>query len=201
MRHLVDDWEPGEFPRWVTFGVKLTLLVLMAVRGMDYYTGDTGNIAANLSEVERAAPLWLWGSVLVFFALFGLVGMLFRQSNMIFIAHLAGWTLYWSLSVGTFTSLVESSRDLSLSHILFAITLLLLATAVGLILHINSDNKYNLYIFIAIGVALGSGVLAHGVDGIRSASGMFGLGTLHMWVATGVAARARQQMLIRKGQV
>lgn len=201
MRRLVGDWEPGELPRWVAFAVKVTLLVLMAVRGLDYYTGDSGKVAASLSEVERAAPLWLWGSVLVFFALFGLVGMILRQSNMIFIAHLAGWTLYWSLSVGTFTSLIESSRELSLSKILLAITLLLIAIVAGFILHTSSDNDYNLYVFIAIGIILGSGALAQGVDGIRSASGMFGVGALHMWMAIGTASHVRRQTLIREGQI
>lgn len=201
MRRLVGDWEPGEFPRWVTLAVKLTLLVMMAVRGLDYYTGDTGQIATNLSEVERAAPLWVWGSVLVFFAIFGLVGMILRQGNMIFVAHLAGWALYWAISVGTFISLVEKSRDLLTSEILFVIILLLAAVVVGSILHTSSDTDYNLYIFIAIGIVLGSGVLAYDVDGLRSAAGMFGVGALHMWVAIGTVSRMRRQTLIREGQI
>lgn len=196
MHRFVGTWEPGEFPAWVSLAFKLTLLVLMAVRGMDYCTGDTDKVAASLTEVERAAPLWVWGGALVFFSLIALVGMLFRQIKLILVGHLAGWAIYWAFSVGTVMSLVGNSRDLSLSEVLFAVILILVAVVGGILLRTSTGKQYDFYILLAIGVALASGVLAYSIDGIRSAAGMFGVGALHMWLMIGIAAHIRQRELL-----
>lgn len=198
MRRLIGTWTPGELPRWVSLAVKLTLLILMATRGVDYLTGDGEYIAANLTEVERAAPLWLWGGVLVFFAFTGFVGMLIRQAKMIFAGHAAGWIIYWALAVGIFIDLLKEAEGVSNLELASIAILLITAISAGFLIHGGTISEHSFYVFLAIGIALAFGILTLGVDGIRSASGLLGVGMLHFWMAAGIAARERQHLIIRE---
>lgn len=192
-------WEPGGFPPTVTLMVKLTLFTMMLTRGIDLSAGDTGDTSRRLSTMAEAGPLWFWGAILSVGACMGIASMAFRHYRSLAWAHVFGWAMYWALAVAIIWDVWDRSTDFApggLPHS-FYIALGMLAVVWA----IHFVHKWEHSLTIAIGATLafifaGSSIE---LDGLRNAVVLLGVGTIHMLMAIGTAARARRQKWKDKG--
>lgn len=100
------EWSPGLQPD-LAFTVMLLMSLEVMVRGIDYLTGDRPDVTTNLSVVESAMPLPMWG---VLFLLAGgtfLFGVVARRFTPLIFGSVTVMALYGSLAVGLFLRMAE----------------------------------------------------------------------------------------------
>lgn len=74
---------------------------MMAIRGVDYITSDTGYPHQyGLSRFEGALPLEIWGAGYLIAAFLILVGMTSSHGRLVLFGHVLGACLYFAVSVG-----------------------------------------------------------------------------------------------------
>lgn len=187
-------WVPGGFPPWVALAVKLALMVIMMVRGLDYATGEATDTARRLGAVESAAPLWLWGALFAGAATVGFSSMAWRWWSGVIIAHALGAALYAAVGVGLVIDVVaRGERPDASPWWVFAIPAVALATTIvgG---WRERRKRHSIPVIIAATVAIAIGLATIQLDGLRNATILFGVAALHTIFAVGtaqVAARAR----------
>ena len=187
-------WVPGAFGPWVALATKLTLMVIMMVRGLDYATGEAPDTARRLGAVESAAPLWLWGALFAGAATVGFSSMAWRWWSGVVAAHAVGAALYAAVGVGLVIDVV--SRGERPDHSpwwMFVIPVVVLAgTIVG---GWRERRKgHSIPVIAAAALAIAFGLTTMQYDGLRNATILFGVAALHAILAVGtaqVAARAR----------
>lgn len=198
-------WRPGNFPPLITLVAKLVLFGTMAVRGADYAWGDSGDTARRLSAVESAASLHVWGFACLAAAVLGFTGIYLRRSRPILIAHVIGAAIYTALAVGIVVDVTHRVPD---PWATAGPTLLLLGVAAALLLAGEVKRCRDqarrrggrMMLLAAAALTCAVGVAAYGLDGIRSATILAGIATLHILMALGTAARARQMKILEARQ-
>ena len=100
------EWQPGLQPD-LSFLVMMLLSLEIIVRGFDYLTNDRPDVTSNLSVVENAMPLPLWG--ILFFISGGtfLFGALYRRFSPLIFGAITAMALYGALATGLFLRMVE----------------------------------------------------------------------------------------------
>ena len=184
---LIGDWEPGHFRPEVTLWAKLTLMTAMMIRGIDYTAGDSGDTARRLSEVEAAAPLWMWGSAFLLAATIGFLGMTLHRRALVLWAHVSGGALYLALATGVTIDVAHRAEDPHQGVAMSMAAALIAFIAAGLAMLRRTRSHYDWWVVAAWGVAVTVGVLAIGLDGLRSGSILFAVGGLHIFMAVGTA--------------
>lgn len=191
---MFGTWRPGRFPPIITMVAKLVLMGDMAVRGADYAFGDSEYTARRLSEVESAAPLHWWGLAFILAAGIGFTGIILLRATPILWAHIAGTALYSALALGLIIDVVHQVGDPWFGAVpalaLLAIALVLLWRS-----RKSNDRESPLMPLSALAATVSIAVLTSGLDGLRSATLLAGMAVLHLLMALGTAARARQATL------
>lgn len=190
-------WEPGGFPPEVTLSVKVTLMVAMMVRGVDYGTGDSVATSHRLGVVESAAPLWLWGIAFTLTACLGLSGMVLRRWQVVFWAHLLGCAGYLSVASGLALEALGRVGQPRLGEG-WVIILPLLTAGVTCVVAYRTGWVHARLVAVGAVVALLLGAASMGVDGIRNSVVLLTIGVLHALLALGTAKRATQDRLRRQ---
>jgi len=183
-------WVAGGFPSTITLSVHLIMLAMMAVRGMDYATGESPAASHRLGAVESAAPLWLWGIVFTTAATIGLVSMAWRWAGGVVAAHTLGSGLYAAVGVGIVIDAVHRMSETGgQSSWVVLIPLVALAlTVVGA----WRERGVSISVAVVAGLAVGLGLLSIELDGLRNATVLFGVAGLHAALAIGTAQVAAQ---------
>lgn len=194
MSRVIGIWKPGEFPPWITLVAKLALMGMMAVRGADYAFGDSADTARRLSAVESAAPLHWWGAACLIAAGLGFTGIILRRATPILWAHILGAAIYAALAVGILQDVSQRADDprasLPYSGVFLLVAVLLLAAA-----RMKPERHEILLSLSAVFATAAVALSTLGLDGLRSATILAGVATLHLLMAIGTAARARQATL------
>lgn len=191
---MFGNWRPGEFPPWITLVAKLVLMGDMAVRGADYFFGDSPDTARRLSEIESAAPLHWWGLACLLAAGLGFGGIILTRATPILWAHTLGAAIYTPLAVGILIDVVsrvdDATTGASPAIVLVVVAVVLLAASR------RSRSRQSLLVSLSALVgSAGVAVYAVGLDGIRSVTILAAIAVLHLLMALGTAARARQATL------
>lgn len=193
----IGTWEPGGFQPHITLSVKLTLLVAMMVRGVDYATGDSEVTSHRLGVVESAAPLWVWGLGFTFAACIGFLGMALRRWQVVFWAHLLGSAGYMSVAAGLVIDALARVGQPRFGED-WVIALPFVTALAASILAWRSDWRHARLIALGATAALILGAASMGVDGIRNAVVLVTIGVLHALMALGTAKRATQEIIRRQ---
>lgn len=195
---MTGSWRPGGFPPEITLAAKLALLGAMAVRGVDYLVGDSESTARRLSAVESAAPLWMWGTILLTAAVVGLGSIILRRGGGILGAHIAGLAVYLALGVGIISDVVQR-ENLGWSAVIAPLVVLLLGGAAVMIVCrvANWDHAELTTAGVAVTAALA--VASIEFDGVRSATILLAVGSLHGLMAVGTAEHLRQAKIQQAG--
>lgn len=187
-------WVPGGFPPGVTLSVKLTLMSIMMVRGMDYATGEAPSTAHRLGAVESAAPLWFWGALFAGAATIGFCSMAWRWWAGVIAAHALGAGLYAAFGVGLVIDVV--SRGVEPEGGTWFVYLIPLVALVGTIAgawrHPHKGIGGPVVGAAILSILLGMFTMQY--DGLRNATVLFGVAAVHALLTVGtaqVAARAR----------
>lgn len=188
---MIGSWRAGGFPPWITLVAKLALMGDMVVRGADYAFGDSTDTARRLSEVESAAPLQWWGLACLLAATMGCVGIILRRATPILWAHIMGAAIYAALGVGVALDVSHRVHDPAQG---LPTTLPIAVVAVALLVasRLNPRAHDFLLSLSAVAGAAAVGVATIGLDGLRSATILVTVAVLHLLMAIGTAARARQ---------
>lgn len=192
------DWSPGSFPPAINLTVTLTLFTIATARGFDYFLGDSPMSARRLSEIESAAPLWVWGAYLITAACIGFTAVFLRHAMPLVWAHVMCWAAYWALSVGIFIDVYQREHDAKLIDEWVVVTLLL-GAALALTVWRNATWEHAPLLAVALMVAVSFAVAAVDWDGIRNAVSLLGIGMVHAVMGTGTASVARSKKLIAEG--
>ncbi|MCK2200468.1 hypothetical protein [Corynebacterium callunae] len=191
-------WQPGGFPPEITLAAKLTLLGAMVIRGMDYFAGDNPDTAWRLSTVESAAPLWVWGVIMLTGGIGGLVSILLRAGRGVMIAHMIGLIAYLALAAGLIS-------DTWLRHHT-TLTVLIIPSAVfgatlvfAIIAHRCSQWEHSALVVMGFGVTICLAWMSIELDGLRTATAMIASGIIHGLMAIGTASRLRQEKILDSG--
>lgn len=91
--------KPIHLGETATAWIKFTILWTVTLRGLDYLTGVTGPVA-SLGVVERAAPLWLWGLILLGSSVIAVVGTFTGLRSLLIVGHLAAGLTMMALGFG-----------------------------------------------------------------------------------------------------
>lgn len=194
----------GRIPPPITLTVKLTLMVIMMVRGLDYATGEATDTARRLGAVESAAPLWLWGALFAGAATIGFASTAWRWWTGVIVAHALGAALYAAVGVGLVIDVVaRGERPDASPWWVFAIPAVALATTIvgG---WRERRKRHSIPVIIAATVAIAIGLATIQLDGLRNATVLFGVAALHAALTIGtaqVAARARILRDMKEGEV
>lgn len=100
------EWGPGLQPD-LSFLVMMLLSLEVLVRGFDYLMGDRPDVTANLSVVESAMPLPLWGVLFLISGGTFLFGVLYRRFAPLIFGSVTAMALYGALAVGLFLRMAE----------------------------------------------------------------------------------------------
>lgn len=190
-------WDPGGFPPWVTLLAKLTLFGSMLVRGVDLSAGDSPATAYRLSVVEAAAPIEWWGLVLTIGGIMGLLSILLRVGRGVLGGHLIGMAGYILVALGVFIDVVQRTQMTWADTVLPAVLLGLggIATALA-----ARWSRWQHAEITTAGIAVSAAVASSAIhlDGLRSATVLFAIGTIHGLMAAGTAARLRQVKILEE---
>lgn len=93
------DWRPG-IPPWIALAIQITLGAQVFSRGTDYAFGDRPELVRSLGAVERAAPLWVWGSLFVVSTVILFGGMIVRQVSAVILGHALAAGCYTAIAYG-----------------------------------------------------------------------------------------------------
>lgn len=95
---LRGNWQPARLT-YIDLWALVSVLVVQAIlRGADYATGNDN--ARSLGVIEKAAPLWMWSTVLFVGAGFLLVGALLRRHFLVWLGHGVLWVSYLAIFIG-----------------------------------------------------------------------------------------------------
>ena len=169
----------------------------MMVRGIDYAAGDTGDTARRLTEVEAAAPLWLWGGAFVAAATVGFLGMIMHQRPLVQWAHVCGGALYLALATGVTIDVAHRAGDPSQGVMWSLMAALIAFMAAGTVMLRHTRSHYDWWIVAVWGAAVSLGLMALGLDGLRSGSILFAVGGIHIFMAVGTAELATRANIER----
>lgn len=194
---LIGDWEPGHFRPVITLWAKLILMTSMMIRGIDYAAGDTGDTARRLTEVEAAAPLWMWGSSFVAAATVGFLGMIMHRRSLVLWSHVSGGALYLALATGVTIDVAHRAENPSQGVAWSLAAALITFIAAGLVLLRRTRSYYDWWIVAVWGAAVALGLAAVGMDGLRSGSILFAVGGIHIFMAVGTAELATRANIER----
>lgn len=191
------DWRPGGFPPVITLVIKLVLFGMMTVRGADYFFGDSVRNSSKLTEIEAAAPLQMWGIICVIAALAGFTGVLMGRGSFVLWGHIGGAALYASFSVGILFDVIHRAENPGAGVVP---AVLFTSLAVFFLITSKLDVQDNM---VRIGLAaffftVAISVTTIGLDGLRSATLLLGIATVHLMMALGTAARQRQVSILKK---
>lgn len=190
-----DAWNPGGFPPWITLLAKLVLFGTMLIRGVDYWAGEDVT-PMRLTVVEAAAPLWVWGLILIAGAFVGFISISMRWGKGVMYGHFAGSVTYLSLAVGVVADVAHKTtitgQALALPAIVLGVGCVATACTVRW-----STWKFAELTAVGITTSLTLASLALHFDGLRSASILLTISTLHGLMAIGTAAHIRQRELLR----
>lgn len=194
---LAGTWEPGGFPPWVTLLAKLTLFGSMLVRGVDLSAGDSPATAHRLSVVEAAAPIEWWGLVLTIGGTMGLLSILLRIGRGVLGGHLIGMGGYILVALGVLIDVVQRTQMTWADTVLPAVLLGLGGIATALAARWSRWRHAEITTAgIAVSVAVASSAIH--LDGLRSVTVLFAIGTIHGLMAAGTAARLRQDKILEE---
>lgn len=98
-------WEPLLPSRWRTVVVGVIPLSLVVV-GADYLLGET---ASALTEIERTAPIWVWGLTLVISGLLTFAGYLGRWRHVAIVGLHVGGALMVTIGAGIAVETVDTA--------------------------------------------------------------------------------------------
>lgn len=196
---MAGTWKPGGFPPGVTLAAKMVLLGAMVVRGVDYLVGDSPDTARRLSVIESAAPLWLWGAILVAAGVGGFISILLREGRGVMISHLVGWVAYWALGVGIISDVVKRTGA-GWDVLLPPAGALLVGVVCAWIACHFSGWEYAPITTVGIGVTAAFAVASIQLDGLRSATILLSVGLVHGLLALGTASHLRQEKIERSGR-
>lgn len=188
-------WDPGGLDPLVGLMGQCTLFALMMVRGLDYAAGDSSYTARRLGTVEAAAPIEVWGAAFALTACLGFLGLALRHSSMSIASHMAGWIGYWALGVGLVVDVAYRAVDepavVGGAPVIAGLALL----AVGACFFVGFRRRweYAPWVTGSIALCVTVGLLSSEWDGLRNASILLGVGTLHLIAGLGIAAKERQE--------
>ncbi|MDV8022252.1 hypothetical protein [Rhodococcus sp. IEGM 1330] len=91
--------KPIHLGETATAWIKFTILWTVTLRGLDYLSGVTGPVA-SLGVVERAAPLWLWGAILLASCVVAVSGTFSGMRSLLIVGHLAAGLTMMALGFG-----------------------------------------------------------------------------------------------------
>jgi hypothetical protein len=91
--------KPIHLGETATAWIKFTILWTVTLRGLDYLTGVVGPVA-SLGVVEQAAPLWLWGLILLTSSVTAVIGTFTGLRSLLIVGHLAAGLTMMALGIG-----------------------------------------------------------------------------------------------------
>lgn len=192
-----NPWHPGVIDPRISFSAHMVLLLAMLVRGADYATGDTASTARRLGAVESAAPLWIWGGLLIGAALIGFFGVLINSTQAIIISHSVGAALYTAIGCGIVWDTWVRSEAVHLQHamlpaLLGGIALVAVITAVST--RRGESTRFAVWTVTACLLA----IVTVPLDGLRNATVLFAIAGMHGIMAAATAMDAARKDELRK---
>lgn len=191
---MLGTWRPGGFPPEITLAAKLILFGDMLVRGVDLIAGDSPSTARRLGVVEAAAPLWLWGALLITGALLGFGSMIFRRGQGVFAGHLIGWVALWGLSVGVISD-VYLRAEIGLEVVIPSVATLVIGGVLTALICRVSGWEYARLTTAGVSISVALAIAAIDLDGLRNATILLTFGAVHGLLAIGTAAAIRQRQI------
>lgn len=195
---MLGRWQPGGFPPGITLAVKITILGAGAIRGIDYLVGDSSETSWRLSTVEAAAPLWLWGAVLLSGSILGLISIVTRFGRGVLAAHLIDAVIYASLGVGVAADVIVRT-EVGLEIIYVPAALIALAVLASCAARKISTWEYIGGAVLGVGIVLAIIIASLELDGIRSAIALVTSCVIHTLLGIGTASRLRQEKIMATG--
>lgn len=191
-------WKPGGFPPGITLAAKLALIGAMSVRGADYLVGDSASTARRLSAVESAAPLWVWGTVLLAAGVIGFGSIIARIGPGVMGSHVAGWVIYWALGVGIISDTVQRT---GVGWEVLIAPLVTLALGGVIVAAACRWSRWEYAELTTAGVAVTAALAVASIelDGLRNATILLAVGAVHALLALGTAAHLREAKIEREG--
>lgn len=102
----IGRWTPG-LQNDLSQIAMLALSLEIIVRGFDYLTGDRNDVTSNLSIVENALPLPLWGAILLVGGFSFIAGVVWRRFGLIIFGSVVTMACYMALACGLFLKMAE----------------------------------------------------------------------------------------------
>ncbi|WP_298445916.1 hypothetical protein [Gordonia sp. (in: high G+C Gram-positive bacteria)] len=127
MRLTRGQWQPLIPERWRTVVVGVIPLST-AVVGVDYLMGERG---ASLTEIERAAPIQVWGAALVASGILTLAGYIGRWRHVAIIGLHLGGALMITLGAGIGVETIDAAGGFRWPWLYFAIGIASWGAALG----------------------------------------------------------------------
>lgn len=194
MRWPQGEWKPGGFPPPINLSITLILLILMGVRGGDYFFGDDPSTARRLSEVEAAMPLMAWGVIFLGASALGFGSIILRNTTGLIWSHVIAWAAYWALAMGLVIDVYNREPDASWFDEYVA-GVIVIGILVVMVASRNSEWPLTPRVWAAMMFMIALVTATADWDGLRNASAVAGLGALNAAMAFGTASAMRQQKL------
>lgn len=191
---MIGSWRPGGFPPEITLASKLILFGDMLVRGVDLVAGDSDSTARRLGVVESAAPLWLWGSLLITGSVIGYLSMIIRRGQGVFAGHLIGWVALWGLSVGVIID-VYLRAEIGLEVMVPSVATLIVGGIITALVGRVSGWEHARLTAAGLAISVALAIAAIDLDGLRNATILLACGAVHALLAIGTAAAIRQRQI------
>lgn len=188
-------WTIGGFPFWVTLCTSLTLFGAAMNRGIDYALGDSPNTARRLGAVEMAAPLWVWGVLFATAATCGFCGLILRRWQPVFCGHLTSWAMYWAIALGLVMDVFARRGEYEPTmNFTIVLPILVMAVAVAGVLRYRDTHAY--IALAASVVVVFFAALVLDLDGLRNATALVALGSVHALMALGIVSVEQQSRVV-----
>lgn len=190
-------WRLGALMPGVALNAQIILLILAVIRGLDYGTGESEDTARRLGAVEMAAPMWLWGLLFTSAASAVFIAIAWRWAAGITAGHAALSALYGAIGVGIVIDVWERAES---SNGQFGYLLTIPAVTVIAVLWGVKKYPHQFAPAVIVGVflALTLGALTISLDGLRSATILIGLASIHALIAVNTAQLAAQDNIRRE---
>lgn len=100
------DWAPGLQPD-LSLVAMWALILELIVRGVDYVGGDRPEVTNNLTVVEQAFPIQVWGILCLAAGLMFAFGVATQKFGAVIAGSLLATGVYGALAAGLFLRMVE----------------------------------------------------------------------------------------------
>lgn len=191
------NWTLGAQMPGVVLNAQIALLIMAIIRGLDYGTGESEDNARRLGVVEMAAPIWLWGLLFTVAASTVFIAIAWRWAAGITVGHVALSALYAAIGVGIVIDVYKRAETHSGQ---FTYLLAIPAVTVIAVLWGVKKDPHPLTPAVIVGVflALTLGALTISLDGLRNATILLGLASIHAIIAVNTAQLAAQDNIRRE---